>query len=223
MNTGRFSPTLISVGLIIVFSAPHFAHAQMPQSVTAADLVVVDADGKEVGKVFGRSKEWIDVGFHLSERDLYFRLQIVRERIERGRCWLTYFETSDCSGTPYMQVLESPFPGESLWTEIFEEAAIHPSGAVFARDASAPAREIESFSRLSEPSPGICECVEETTPNVNVQPAVEAMDISQFTAPFSLRTASGAAACCSDCDRNGEVTVDEIITGVGFALGGCPK
>jgi len=45
--------------------------------------------------------------------------------------------------------------------------------------------------------------------------------LSVFTPPFHLVAAG--ATCCGDCNDNGVVTVDEILTGVNEALSGCPK
>jgi hypothetical protein len=45
-----------------------------------------------------------------------------------------------------------------------------------------------------------------------------------FRPPFSLTAAQSISAgcCCGDCNGNGAVTVDEILTSVNFALTGCP-
>jgi len=44
-----------------------------------------------------------------------------------------------------------------------------------------------------------------------------------FTAPFRVvPSKSNSACCCADCNGSGSVTVDELVTGVNNALGGCP-
>jgi hypothetical protein len=44
-----------------------------------------------------------------------------------------------------------------------------------------------------------------------------------FTPPFHVAPVTGAAACCGDCNGDGTVTINEIITGVNAALSGCPS
>lgn len=57
-------------------------------------------------------------------------------------------------------------------------------------------------------------------------PLVPAADLgAQFQTPFHLigvvYSPTGTAQCCGDCNGNGQVTVDEILTAVNSALNGC--
>ena len=47
---------------------------------------------------------------------------------------------------------------------------------------------------------------------------------SMFTPPFKLVAGQGgqSATCCGDCNGDGQVTVDEILTMVNIALGDTP-
>jgi hypothetical protein len=69
-------------------------------------------------------------------------------------------------------------------------------------------------------------CARLTSPqNLFWFPAIAINVDSMFTPPFHLAssTSTSAAACCGDCNGNGTVTIDEILTSVNNALNGCPQ
>lgn len=45
--------------------------------------------------------------------------------------------------------------------------------------------------------------------------------VCALIAALAVRAVSAAAQCCGDCNRDGAVTVDELVTGVNHALGSC--
>jgi hypothetical protein len=184
--------------------------AQTLQPVDA--LILVDSTGKKLGNVLSvvSAQEPLvaTVGFSVNGRP--FLVTVNDAWVSSGGGLYT---STDCTGTFY----GSPQTGE-----LMERAAVGPSGMIlYLPDLNAKPQTITVMSLPQQP---FCSSVRPFLV-ANVVPYVQVADLStQFTPPFHLVPAStgSSASCCGDCNGNGQVTVDEILTTVNNALNGCP-
>jgi hypothetical protein len=178
-------------------------------------LSVVDSSGKTMGKLLdlykGNSGSAIVA---LKANDLVFTVWIHRDSFETGDLC---FESADCSGPAFpCECFDPPLLGAA-------QAVISaPGNTLYATAAGATPRPV---TLRSSSWGGTCSDLgwENTCDSaLPVQPLVDLDTL--FTPPFRLVTSSStpAAACCGDCNGNGAVTVDEILTSVNYALNSCP-
>ena len=123
------------------------------------------------------------------------------------------FESTDCSGPPYLISSESGGPS------LFAAASIAPPGhTLYVEDTGASSRSINVGSTL----PSVDGCGAFSPPfAMEAIPALTMVDLDTlFTPPFRLVAGSQgqAGACCGDCNGDGRVTINEIITSVNYAL-----
>jgi hypothetical protein len=178
-------------------------------------LSVVDASGKTMGKLLdlykGNSGSAIVA---LKANDLIFTAWIHRDGFETGDLC---FESADCSGPAFAcDCGDAPLLGAA-------QAAISaPGNTLYASAAGAIPRPVTFQSEIY--SDGTCQNVFGGSCDAAL-PVQAMIDLNtMFTPPFRLVASSPmpVAACCGDCNGNGTVTVDEILTSVNYALNSCP-
>jgi len=194
---------LLTVPLVVLLTGNVTA-----QSIqTVSDLTVLDAQGSTVGSVVGIEDAPIVV-LQIGER--LVDLGVRRDGFESG--FGLYFETADCSGSPYLFIDDDR-------SELLSASTVTAVGTtVYVQSEDIP----QTITVRSERNTtGACQELGGFT--TSVLPAVE-IDLSpRFTPPFRLvsRTTT-SSACCGDCNVDQTVTVDEVVTTVNRALNGCP-
>ena len=181
-------------------------------------LTVVDANGRRVGSVIapdtvGTDEVALQVDGHI------FRLNFTRTTIQAPVTLNIYFESPDCTGTPYLSANDINFDS------LIPESVIDPPGqTIYVADLTDTPTQRWMRSQLGVTTA----CVQ--SPTVGFQStavrAVPLLDLATtpFTPPFRVVAAQqAAAACCGDCNGDGNVTVDEIVTGVTNGVNGCTK
>jgi hypothetical protein len=175
----------------LIASAP----AQTLQSVNG--FTVVDAAGKTVGRTLGIEETGrASVGFTVDGHS--FAVWVDQDRFAfKGVNDQLFFESGDCSGTPFM----------SSSTNLLPEVVITPPGStVYIPDSSEPPRDVTVRSCYS--SDGICNTPCGAFEPGRMAPAIELIDLkTQFTPPFHVVPSS---LVCGDCDGDGAVTANEI-------------
>ena len=209
-----FRTTLLVASAGFLLGSPGFG-----QTIQApGGLTVVDANGKKVGSVIAPDTVGTD-GVALQVDGHIFRLSFTRTTIQAPTTLNIYFESPDCTGTPYLSARDINFDG------LIPESVIDPPGQTIyvadPTDTPTP-RWIQSQFGMTTA------CVQ--SPTVGFQStAVRALPLldlatNPFTPPFRVVAAQqGAAACCGDCNGDGKVTVDEIVTAVNNDVNGCPQ
>jgi len=189
-------------------------------------VIIVDANGKKVG-VLSEPVDKPAVEFLLPDRS------IVAVTIQPNgfNQYATFFYSSaDCSGTPYVDAanyFEVGPSGALTPDELVPSAPVAPPGnTLWEPDLSSVTStfspgSVSSFGQGCSACAGNS-CVAVSGSYVPLQAVVDLNTL--FTPPFHAGAAapSTAAACCGDCNQNGTVTVDEILTSVDNALTGCP-
>lgn len=216
--TLRTTLLVASTGFLVAAAS----FAQTIQSVSG--LTVIDANGKRVGSVIGSFKAPDAIGTDavaLQVDGHIFRLNFTRTTIKAPTIVRLFFESSNCTGTPYV---ETSGDGVNL-DALIPESVIEPPGqTVYVADTTdtPTVRMLGSQFGLTAD-----DCI--PTPSslrLTVVRALPLLDLATnpFVPPFHVITAQqGAAACCGDCNRDGTISIDEIITGVNNDLNGCPK
>ncbi len=181
-------------------------------------ILVLDAHGQQVGTFVEMFKgDASTVGVALSVNGTVFETWVGSGGFMAlsGGYDALDFESTDCSGQAFTFAHSNGPPVDGA----ANAALIAPGNTVYL--PTGPPRTIDVKSSLD--STGTCQG--STVPqafDVPVQATVNLNDF--FTPPFRV-TSSGSTlkpACCGDCNGDGQVTVDEILTSVNYALNGCP-
>ncbi|MGD9765197.1 MAG: hypothetical protein AB7V27_15955 [Candidatus Binatia bacterium] len=209
------------------------------QDVRGVDrVVVVDAAGRAVGDTASLAGPAgatvaLDVDGHL------LLLQVTRERFIGNADTAILFESTDCSGEAYVSTGPISF-GPSLTAVVVGP----PGQTAYSGNPAGPLATITWKSWRNRGSedchpqvPAVVDDVLPVIPLVNLAEIYEPpFRLVAPTTPPSTATSSrtfpaqptpsptamvAPAACCGDCNADGEVRVDELITGVNRLLLGC--
>jgi hypothetical protein len=191
------------VGLLTWAAGGPAAWAQTLRPVDQA--TVVDAKGKKVGALLGEATMFLEVG----DGSL-----VLVGVLRHG--WYTWYQvgfvSSDCSGTPYDTGDYEGVVGSGV--------ILPPGNTLYRRDPNATPAHVTLHSYYYQ------ECFTiDGGSEVTAVPYVAVVDLDTvFTPPFHAISSgsSPTAQCCGDCNGNGTVTVDEILTSVNYALNSCP-
>jgi hypothetical protein len=128
-----------------------------------------------------------------------------------------FFVTEDCTGTAYAlrdRLISDP---------LVPYALLGPPGTTLYRKDLTAAHTTPTLR--SEFKFGDCSSPAQDAPPVDPVPLLPVIDLdTQFAAPFHVVAPAPVAptSCCGDCNGNGEVTINELVTAVGSALTACP-
>jgi len=211
----RIMAMMLTVGsaLVLLMRA---ADGQGLQPVDA--LLLVDANGKKVGKMvqpsyFAFINNVADASIAYQwNGGSPFLLAASPNGFERGLRPVV-FESTDCSGTPYLSSPSMvPIPPVLQFGDVDA-----PGHTLYLPDPNATPQTVIAMSGFSV-FDGTCGVVSGSFQGA--VPALRAVDLDTiFTPPFH---AVAAARCCGDCNGDGHVTIDEILTSVNNALTNCP-
>lgn len=217
-NLFRTTP-LVALAVLLLASAG-FGQTIEP----VGGLTVVDANGKTVGSVIGSFKAPDAIGTDAVALQVdahILRLNFTRTTISAPTILRLFFEANNCTGTPY---LETGGDGINL-DALIPESVIEPPGqTVYVADTTDTPTQRMLGSQFGVPPE---DCI--PTPSslrLTVVRALPLLDLATnpFAPPFRVVAAQqGAAACCGDCNGDGNVTIDEVITGVNNDVNGCSK
>jgi hypothetical protein len=166
-------------GLALVLAGPFLPAAaaetsrRLPSSRPAH---LVDASGKTVGRVMDALPAGeVTVWFQAATADLLLRAS--PDRLSAVLTVEVAFESSDCSGAPFLFVPPG-FPDFFL----FSLAGLGLAGEVFVPDGPPAPRTLAS---TVDTVSSACQSVPPTL--LSVRPAVQALDLDDYQAPFTLR------------------------------------
>lgn len=215
----RRSPALMAqiIAVSVAFMVLLLASEATAQRVVD-EATLVDANGKQIGTLHVSSRD--DDPFVLIELDDH---SIVHVAASPGGFAVAsntyiYWASADCSGQAYAYVRQGL---------LVPPAPVGPPGATLYQSGSSTST-VQVYSTVAPGGTGGCQscamalsCPTGPAPLVPLTPVVDLNTL--FTPPFHVVAASsGTAACCGDCNHDGSVTVNEIITSVNYALDGCP-
>lgn len=187
-------------------------------------LTVVDANNKVVADAIGvRVGEGITaaVAFDINGQTLVFRVTTDALIGSTGSgSGYVFFESIDCTGSPLVSGGDFPI-------DLAPRTTVRgPGQTVY---VPTDANEVPTLltTRSSRPPVGTngYPCVQSEGSSLLIH-ATALLDFeSLFTPPFRLTASatSSAIRCCGDCNGDGAVTVDELVTAVNYALGTCPS
>jgi hypothetical protein len=229
------------LAVIVMLACLPCTHAVSAQTLSSVEkLVIVDANGKIVGPVawafsYGSPSQQ----YLVYEAVLQLNGQIFRVATYGGHSPLRpevmvgnegvylVFESTDCSGTPYMA--GDTNAGAGNIGDNIRRAVLGPPGlTAYLPNVSATPKQIVPLSYGSvtwvNPANEVGECMTgNPVPNEQkpfVVPALSLVDLAAvFTYPFNVVAAP--SSCCGDCNGDGQVTIDELLTSVNHALNGC--
>ncbi|MFQ5856022.1 MAG: hypothetical protein ACE5LU_10300 [Anaerolineae bacterium] len=203
--------TLI-VPLILTLStfAVTSKNSEQPTPTASERLVIVDANGKKVGKVIGIDHHVPQIALEINGH--LFTLGVRENRFAGQTSWNSgvLFESEDCTGTPYIRDDRSALP--SVVVNV-------PGNTVYIEDPAASVQTIAVRSRYEWMSPweDPPTCSPVTWDNEEAVQAIPLINLDTvFTPPFSIHSAP-----CPDFDGDGKVTVIDI-TEVAKQWGMCP-
>jgi hypothetical protein len=228
---------LAACGLsLVLVTLASVAAAAAAQTISPLNgLTVVDANGKKVGGIVASFKRpeqapptnavALEVGGQV------VRVNVIASDFVTTTAIAVNFESLDCSGTPYVTVAN--VQAVDLAEDLLSPASIiqAPGRTVYRVDLTATPTTGHLFNSFfyfsfppdNEPNAG---CQQMTSPNTDLGPVIPVVALgdllSVFTPPFHVVPTS-AGCCCGDCNGDGTVTVDEILTSVNGALNGCRK
>ncbi len=225
--------TTLGRGLILAMTLGLCAYAVDAQTFKSVDaLAVVDANGKKVGGVvwafpdpdYGQRASILTYEVVLEASGHMFRLhtgfthRLEGETRNQGLDAVNIlFESSDCSGVPYV------IPDAGNAPEIVQLAILGPPGrTAYIPDPSATPKQImpQSFGDNSTAECHVGKPTQLSSPVTAVR-ALPLLDLAkEFTPPVRIGAVSSTtASCCGDCNGDGSVTPAELITAVNCALG----
>jgi hypothetical protein len=212
MRAGSLALAMVSV----VWMFSRIAPAQPIQPVSR--LAVVDANGKKLGDALSiaapPANEYAAlpyVAFTVNGHMVV--LPVEAYGFPSGGSGPFVYRLPDCSGTPYM----TPF---CSGVDLLPCTKVTGDGLVISiPDPTATPVTVTTANRdYWWCYSGQCQWCDVTV-GEKLVPAITLADLStQFTPPFRLVPAS---TCCGDCNGDGTVTIDEILTSVNQALNGC--
>jgi hypothetical protein len=176
--------TTVITGLILAMTMWTVTYGQEnTEKLTAiSNVTVLDANGKVVGKVqsvtFDAATAF--VGFTLPSVSQPIFLGITRDRIHGAQDNVA-FESTDCSGTPYLfRGLVATPPDRELSPQT---AVVFPGSTLYVQDLSLSTQEIEPKSVLTRTG-----CIVVNIGPLTLLPAKKTFNLDeQFTAPFTTR------------------------------------
>ncbi len=200
----------LATALIATMLAGFGAQQVAAQTVTPLDtLRIVDQNGRSLGRAFSGASGF----FFLKARDVYVRIGVSRDQFV-GSDNVLYYESSDCSGQPLLQVDPATLVGfgPSHVGSLPDQTLTTPR-----EGATLTSTIVRSDRATGRP----CHVRAEFT--INAVPGDPFIDLGPlYTPPFRVaEVTEPGAGCCGDCDGNGEVAINELLTGVGSALDGC--
>jgi len=122
----------LALGVLVLALLARLMAQSAPPLESVDALVVVDANGKKVGRMLDTSgdKPWVDVAVTLGTSHHFFKLTVSKDQISGIGAFS--FESNDCSGTPYLSFSVSA--GSPL-----EDVVVAPPGhTLYVPDANAP-------------------------------------------------------------------------------------
>jgi len=179
--------------VIVILIIVSVAHAQ--ETLKPVDsLTVIDSNGKKVGNVLslgGHNNQPV-VGFKLN--NLLFLLNVAQNRLfgtgpYQGGDTL-FFESSDCTGMPYLIVLPPVIPIllEYYRSPVPVVAVNVPGNTLYVPDENIPvARTMKSALDPFTPQ-GVCSTVNNQIPSVQAIPTIDLA--TMFTPPFKIQAGS---------------------------------
>lgn len=217
--------------------------ALLSSKIALAEFVVVDATGKQLGVVTEHFDT--DVMMMMPINGLAFKVRASTEGLGDNDSfgYDVFYSEENCSGEAYIRSCTNSFTREEAISYLTPLRGLGIIASIYsANGPNAYYRTLsDEFPQTgvlrSRPTGVGCENLETPAQIFEVTntdrfvdvcisfPAANTDFASMYQPPLSVveRTAVSASACCGDCDRNREVTVDEIITTVGKALNGCSE
>jgi hypothetical protein len=211
METHRRSALVAA--LLTVFAAP--ASRACAQSITFySTATVVDSAGKTLGNLADLNTQ-AGASILLATEDGAVVDVKVSQHTLLSFAGL-FFLTADCTGTAYAD--RSRFLSDPL----VPYALLGPPGTTLYRKDTTAAHATLIF--LSEFKFGDCSPLQDLPP-VDPVPLIPVINLdTRFFGPFHVVPPAPVtpASCCGDCNGNGEVTINELVTAVNSALTACP-
>jgi hypothetical protein len=182
------------------------AIAQQSEPEHPRGLVVKDSTGKLVGYVFDAENNTPTI--ILSSAGIFFRVAVAPNGLQRTVTNdVLKFETSDCSGTGYL----------SASSGVLVNGVVigPPDTTAYIPDPAASPRTILVNSLLEGDT---CDTPSGSSHFDKQVPAIKIALSAYYTPPFSLVP----QGCCGDCNEDGTIAINELVTAVNSALYGCP-
>jgi len=175
--------TMVITGLILAAIWAVTYGQENTQKLTAvSNVTVLDANNKVVGKVQSVTFDGATafVGFVLPSVSQPIFLGITRDKLH-GASDSVFFETTDCSGSPYLfRGLVATPPDRELSPQA---AVVFPGSTLYVQDLNLSPLEIEAKSALTR-----TECIAVDNGTLTLLPAIKTFNLDeQFTPPFTTR------------------------------------
>ena len=178
--------TLVMVLAVVLLCVVSQTPQAQPDLQIQTGLTVLDSRGKRVGSVFGFTPTRIIEGIGsapvvaLKVNGVLLVLAVEPDRFVGTKTALL-FGSSDCSGTPYLDVYDPE-------VRLMPTTAV-VGGVVYAQNGNRQSVLISAWMSGQDTSPTSRTCRPITTPSTrNVVPAVPVLDVNaHFTPPFSIR------------------------------------
>jgi hypothetical protein len=146
------------------------------QSITGGDFKVTDSLGVLVGRVVGTSHDGITIAA-VPFRGKWLPVSVLRDAVLSGSL---YFTSSDCTGQPYADASNSPFPASAVdgphSTLYFEDGAPQHISVQSAINGGYPCGQNGCMNSPCVP----------TNFNADAVPMSPALDLNQLTPPFRV-------------------------------------
>ncbi len=169
----------IALVLLLVFSfSTAYGQSQIQPK---ANLAVFDANGQRVAPVYDTTSSLLIGGEPVIalEVDRVLLVLTVLKTHFIGRQAALAFETSDCSGTPFMEtgpVTDPLIPGNLVW-----------NNRAYVLQPGEPARTI-TLRSVVWVEPDIAECLPQEPYEITLAPAYQLIDLNQhYVPPFVLK------------------------------------
>ena len=176
-------PTVIT-GLILacVVWAIAYGQGNAQKLKPASNITVLDANNKVVGQVQSLGSPdagFVSVGFVLAGVSQPIFLSVTRDRLH-GAQGNVVFESTDCSGTPFLFRGLIPTPPDRELSP--QTAVVAPGSTLYVQDLDRSPQEIEAKSILTRTEP----CTAQDIGTLTLLPAIKTFDLNeQFTPPFT--------------------------------------
>ncbi len=208
----RFAAVAVFAGLALINATA--VSAQIASG--AGPVMVVDQQGRSLGQLTRNTTSSSNsVVLQVGTAFVIARINRQGFTADGGNGNLV-FESGDCTGEGLLRF--RAYELEGLAPAYIGTA---PGFPLFVPAQNAVAR----VASIRSVRGGTGECEASSSDGEEYLPASLVGDLSSvFTPPFRIVAATApAASCCGDCDRDGSVAINELLTGVGAALEGCRK